>query len=47
MSHIRINQAYVKGFDCEFITLKNSANMFEHMEISEYVYEGIVETSFE
>ena len=36
------NQAYVKEFDCESITFKASVNMFERMEISEYIYEVVV-----
>ena len=39
-------QAYVQGFDCESITFKKSINMFEHMEITESIYEGVVETSY-
>ena len=33
-------QAYVKGFDCESITLKSDVNMFECTEIAESIYEG-------
>ena len=33
--------AYVQGFDCEYITFKKYVNMFECMEISEYIYEGV------
>ena len=40
-----ISQVHVKGFYCESITLKY-VNMFEHMEITEYIYEGVVETSY-
>ena len=40
------NQAYVKGFDCESITLKKAVNMIEPMEISESIYEGVVELSY-
>ena len=29
-------------FDCEYITSKVSDNMFERMEIVEYIYEGVV-----
>ena len=39
-------QAYVQGFDCEFITLKKAVNMFEHMEIAESIYKGVVEPSY-
>ena len=38
--------SYVQGFDCESITFKKSVNMFERMEISESIYEGIVEPSY-
>ena len=38
-----IKQAYVQVFDCEFITFKRAANMFEHMDITEFVYKGEVE----
>ena len=38
-----IKQAYVQVFYCESITVKKSDNMFERMEISESIYEGIVE----
>ena len=40
------NQACVQGFDCESITLKKVVNMFEHMEIAESIYEGVVEPSY-
>ena len=39
-------QAYVQGFDCGFISFKKYVNMFERMEIAEYIYEGIVEPSY-
>ena len=39
-------QAYVQVFDCETITFKNYANMFELMEIARTVYEGVVYTSY-
>ena len=35
-------QAYVQVFDCESIAFKKSVNMFEHMEIDEYIYKGVV-----
>ena len=38
-------QAYVQGFYCESISFKKEVNMFEHMEISESIYEDVVETS--
>ena len=37
------NQTYVQGFDYEPINFKTSINMFEHMEISETIYEGVLE----
>ena len=40
------NQTYVRGFDYEFINFKTSKNMFEHMEISETMYEGVLEPSY-
>ena len=35
-------QVYVQIFDCENITLKSAVKMFEHMEISESIYEVVV-----
>ena len=35
-------QAYVQGFDYEYITFKKNVNMFERMEIAESIYEGVV-----
>ena len=37
-----IKPAYVQVFDCKSIILKKLVNMFEHMEIVEYIYEGVV-----
>ena len=39
--------AYVQGFYGEYITFKKSVNMFERMEITESIYEGVVEPSYE
>ena len=39
-------QAYVQGFDCNSISFKNTVNIFERMEIAEYIYEDAVETSY-
>ena len=36
------NQAYVQGFDCGYISFKKAVNMFEHMDIPESIYEGVV-----
>ena len=33
-------QAYVQVFDCEYTTFNKAVNMFEHIEISESIYEG-------
>ena len=30
-------QAYVQGFDWKYITSKKSVNLFERMEIAEYI----------
>ena len=35
-------KAYVQGFDCESIIFKKALNMFESIEIAEYIYEGVV-----
>ena len=40
-------QAYVQGFDCEYISFKKAVNMFEQMDIAEYIYEVLVEPSYE
>ena len=40
------NHAYVQGFYCESITFKAAVNMFECIEISESIYEVVVETSY-
>ena len=40
------NQAYVQVFDCEYILFKKSVNMFEQMDIAEYIYEGVVESLY-
>ena len=39
-------QAYVKGFYWKYIYFKNTINMFERMEISENIYEGVVTPSY-
>ena len=31
-------QTYVQDFDCGYITFKRDVNMFERMEIVEYIY---------
>ena len=39
-------QSYVQGFYYESISFKESVNMFEHMEISESIWEGLEEHSY-
>ena len=35
-------QAHMQGFDCESITFKSAVDMFERMEIAEFIYEGVL-----
>ena len=46
MPNIWSKQAYDQGFDCEPILLKKLVNMFEQMNIAEYIHEGVVETYY-
>ena len=46
MPNIWSRQAYVQGFDCEYITFKKAVNMFDNMEISYSICEGVVEHSY-
>ena len=46
MTNIWSKQAYLQGFDCEYITLQISISMFERMDISESIYKGVVEPSY-
>ena len=39
-------KSHVQGFDCESISFKKAVKMFERMEISEIIYEGVVTTSY-
>ena len=39
------NQAHLQGLYSENITFKKDVSMFEHMEISETIYEGAIEPS--
>ena len=41
-----IKQAYVHQFDCDSTTFKKAVNMFEHIEIANYIYGGVVEPSY-
>ena len=43
MPNIWSRQAYLQGFDCESITFIKYSNMFERMEITDYIYKGVVE----
>ena len=38
-------QAYVQGFDCEYISFDKPVNIFYQMDISESINEGVVEPS--
>ena len=42
MPNIWYNQAYVQGFYCGYILFKNAVNMFELIEIAEYIYKDVV-----
>ena len=44
MKKVWSKKAYVQGFYFKIITLKESVNMFDHMEIAE-TNEGVVKTS--
>ena len=46
MPKIWIKKACVQVFNFESITFKEDFNMFECMEVSESVYEVLVETSY-
>ena len=46
MPNRRSKQAYVQGFYCESITFKKAVDRFEHVEIAESIYEGVVEPSY-
>ena len=37
-----IKKFCLKVFYCEYITFKKAVNMFKHMDIVEYIYEGVV-----
>ena len=39
-------QSYVQGFDCGSILFKKAVNMFQHKEIAESIYGGVVEASY-
>ena len=39
-------QAYVQGFDYKYISLKKYVNMFEQIDISGFIYEGVLEPSY-
>ena len=36
------NQAYMQVFDSEYIWFKKAVNMFDQMDIAEYIYEGLL-----
>ena len=39
-------QEYLKGFDGESISFQEAVNMFDQMEIAEYIYEVVLEPSY-
>ena len=43
MKHSWSRQSFMQVFDFESVTFKKTINMFKHMEISENIYEGVVE----
>ena len=46
ISNIWSNQEYVQVFDSESIHFKGAITMFDIMEISEYIYDVVVESPF-
>ena len=46
MHNSRWKKSYVQGFDCKYISFKKYVNMFERMETTESIYEGVVEPSY-
>ena len=46
MHNSQSKHADIQGFDCESINFKKYVNMFEHMEINESIYEGVVEPCY-
>ena len=43
MNNSWYKKSYIQELDCEYILLKKAANMFDPMEITESIYEGLVE----
>ena len=39
-------QACVQGFDYKYISFKKYVNMFEQIDISGFIYEGVLEPSY-
>ena len=46
MSNSWSKQSNVQGFYCKYIYFLKAVNMFDSMEISESVYEGVVTPSY-
>ena len=46
MPDIFSKQAYVQGFDCEAVSFKRAADIFDYMEMSESVNEDVVPPSY-
>ena len=47
MPNIWSNKDYVQGFDWESFLFIKATNTFEHMEIAESIYEGVVTPSYQ
>ena len=46
MTNSWYTQAYVQAFDWEFISFKKYVNTFDCMEVAEFMYKGVVKTSY-
>ena len=46
MTTIWYKQAYVQGFRYKYILFKITVNMFECMEIAEFIYKVLLEPSY-
>ena len=46
MPNIWSKEAHVQGFYCVYSSFLKAVKMFERMDISEYIYKGLVEPSY-
>ena len=46
MTNIWSKKNYVQVFDCQYITSEKAVNMFEPIDIAEYIYKFVVEPSY-